>query len=100
MEGISVFFSAMVLACIVEAVLEYVLGIWWQPLSGETRQRVIMAVGLVIGVSLCLVYRVDLMAELGFKAGIPGQILTGMLVGRGADYLHNFWKMLKNVGVK
>jgi len=100
MTGLSVFFSALVLAFIVEALLEYVLGIWWQPMSEEMRTRVIMAVGLAIGVSLCLVYQVNLLAELGLKAGLIGQILTGAIVGRGADYLHNFWKKLKNTGVK
>ncbi len=99
MTGLGVFFSAMVLAFIVEAILEYVLGIWWQPLSGRMRKRVIMAVGLAIGISLCLVYRVDLLAELGFEATIIGQMLTGAIVGRGADYLHNFWKRLRNAGV-
>lgn len=95
MEGFSVFFSALVLAFIVEAVLEYALGIWWKPLSEVLRPKVMMAVGLAAGIALCVVYRVDLLAELGLQASIVGQVLTGALVGRGADYLHNFWKKLK-----
>jgi len=95
MEGLGVFFSALVLAFIVEAILEYVLGIWWKPLSEDLRPRVLMAVGLVIGVALCLCYRVDLLAELGLEPSAIGRVLTGALVGRGADYLHGFWKKLK-----
>ena len=95
MEPIGVFFSALVLAFIVEAVLEYVLGIWWQPLSETVRPKVMMAVGLIIGVALCLVYKVDLLAELGLQASVIGQVLTGALVGRGSDYIHGFWKKIK-----
>lgn len=95
MEGFDVFFSALVLAFIVEAVLEYVLGIWWKPLSEEIRPKVLMAVGLVLGIGLCVSYKVDLLLELGLPASVLGQVLTGALIGRGADYLHGFWKKIK-----
>jgi len=95
MEGFGVFFSALVLAFIVEAVLEYVLGIWWRPLSEEMRPKVLMAVGLALGIALSLAYRVDLLTELGLAPSILGRVLTGALIGRGADYLHGFWKKLK-----
>jgi len=95
MEGFGVFFMALVLAFIVEAALEYIFGIWWKPLSEEMRPKLLMAAGLVLGIALCLVYKVDLLGELGFPAGIVGRILTGALIGRGADYLHGFWKKLK-----
>ena len=95
MESVGVFFSALVLAFIVEALLEYVLGIWWRPLSEELKPKVMMVVGLALGIALCLCYKIDLLAELGLQAHIIGQILTGALVGRGADYLHGFYKKLK-----
>ena len=95
MENIGVFFSALVLAFMVEALLEYVLGIWWQPLSNTVRQRVIMAVGLLIGIGLSVTYKIDLLAELGLRASLIGQILSGALIGRGSDYLHGFWKKIK-----
>lgn len=95
MESVSVFFSALVLAFIVEAVLEYVLGVWWKPLSDVLRPKILMAVGLILGIALCLSYNVDLLAELGLPPSILGQILSGALVGRGAEYLHSFWKRIK-----
>ena len=95
MENLGVFFSALVLAFFVEAILEYVLGIWWKPLTEEIRPKVMMAIGLALGIALCLCYKVDLLAELGLAPGIIGQILSGALIGRGADYLHGFWKKIK-----
>lgn len=94
MQAVGVFFSALVLAFFVEAILEYILGIWWKPLSDTARPKVIMAAGLILGIGLCIGFKVDLLTELGFNAGILGQILTGAIVGRGADYLHKFWKKI------
>lgn len=95
MNGISVFFSAIVLALFVEAILEYVLGIWWKPLTNELRKKVILGVGLALGIALAISYKVDLIAELGLPASVVGQVLSGALIGRGADYLHGFWKKIK-----
>ena len=91
----SVFFLALILSFMVESILEYVLGIWWKPLSEAARPKVLMAVGLVLGVGLCVVFQIDLLSEIGFPPTILGRVLTGALVGRGADYLHSFWKKLK-----
>ena len=85
-------FGALVLAFIVEAVLEYVLGIWWKPLANEVRARVVMVAGLVCGIGLALSYHIDLLEELGLAPSTLGQVLSGALIGRGSDYLHGFWK--------
>ena len=95
MESLGVFFAALVLAFVVEAILEYVLGIWWQPGSDAVRARLIMAVGLILGVAGSLAYKVDLLAELGLQPSVVGQIISGALIGRGSDYLHGFWKKIK-----
>lgn len=102
MEGLGIFFAALVIAFIIEAVLEYVFGIWWKPVPEQLRPRVLMAVGLVFGIALCICYKLDLVAYIGQQFGIAelkptiiGQILTGALVGRGSEFLHSFWKKLK-----
>ena len=86
---------ALVLAAVVEAVLEYVIGVWWVPLANATRQKVVMAVGLVVGVALALSYQVDILAALGLAPSIVGQLVSGALIGRGADYVHGFVKRVK-----
>lgn len=87
--------AAVLLAFFVESLLEYVFGIWWRPGTPEQRAKVLMAVGLVLGIGLALTYRVDLPAELGLSPSIIGQIVTGALIGRGSEYLHAVYKKLK-----
>jgi hypothetical protein len=45
----------------------------------------------VTGIGLALLYRVDLLALFGLEAFHPiaGWILTGILIGRGSNYLHD-----------
>ena len=95
MENLGIFGSALVLAFVVEALLEYVLGTWVVPLKEDVRAKVLMAVGLVLGIGLCLNYKVDLLAEMGLETGRVGQVLTGAIIGRGSEYLHAFYKRLK-----
>lgn len=87
--------AAAILAVVIEALLEYVFGIWWKPFPEELRPKVLMAVGLLLGMGLCLFYRIDLLAELGFAASRLGQILTGALIGRGSDVFHAIVKRIK-----
>lgn len=94
-EVAGAFGVALVLAAVVEAVLEYVMGIWWAPLSNATRQKVVMAIGLIVGIALALSYKVDILAALGLAPSIVGRIVSGALIGRGSDYLHGFWKKVK-----
>ena len=88
--------AAILLAFFVEALLEYVLGIWWRPVAPENRAKVIMAVGMVLGIGLAVIYRVDLPAELGLGPTIIGQVITGAIIGRGSEYLHAFYKRIKS----
>lgn len=48
-------------------------------------------VAAIVGIILCLTYRIDLLAMFGFHAFHPvaGLILTGILVGRGSNYMHD-----------
>lgn len=96
--GIGTFFFALVIALVVEAVLEYVFGIWWRPFNEEHRPKILMAAGLALGIALCLAYKIDLLAELGLPPMVLGQILTGALVGRGSSFLHDFLSKVKPTG--
>ena len=94
-EVAGAFGAALVLAAVVEAVLEYVLGTWFVPLTNAVRQKVVMAVGLVVGIALALSYQVDILAALGLAPSLVGQVVSGALIGRGSDYIHGFVKRVK-----
>jgi hypothetical protein len=48
-------------------------------------------IAALTGIVLCLAYRADALASLNLVAWQPwiGQVITGILVGRGSNYLHD-----------
>jgi len=81
----------LALAFLSESLTEYLFA---GPLASLGRQHYLRYVAALVGVALCLAYRVDLLqASLGLAPGWPplGQALTGLILGRGANYLHDFY---------
>jgi hypothetical protein len=60
-------------------------------LSDYVRDILLRYASALVGIGLCLAYRADLLALAGLTSPTPfvGQILTGLVVGRGANYLHD-----------
>jgi hypothetical protein len=104
-----VFSVALVLAFFVEMLLEYIFGIWWKPLSDEKRPKVLMAFGLLLGIVICLYYKTDLVAAAinllpedllpdgEIAPSTIGYILTGAAIGRGSEWLHQFYNRIKPI---
>lgn len=83
MERIVIF---LMLAFLAESFTEYVFG---QFVEGGIIKYVALAVGVVLSVN----FQADIFAEyFGLVSTIPyfGIVLTGMVLGRGANYLHDF----------
>ena len=55
--------------------------------------RYLKYVASVVGVALCLAYNIDALSDLGLGPRLPyvGQVLTGIMLGRGANYVHDFY---------
>jgi hypothetical protein len=49
-------------------------------------------IAAAVGIALCIAYRVDLLAILGIDSAWPiaGQVVTGLIVGRGSNFVHDF----------
>ncbi len=91
---------ATALAVLVESITEYIGGIWWQPGTNGNRVKFMSALAAVLGVLACLIFQVDLIATLGIKSPFvswPGQILTGLIISRGSDFVHSIFKKMKPV---
>ena len=49
-------------------------------------------VSVLLGVALCIIYRVDLLLYFNLIPPWPwvGSLITGLLIGRGANFVHDF----------
>jgi hypothetical protein len=84
----------LALATIVEALVEFLVapivdGSAW---SQATTDAILRYSAAAAGVALCIIYRADLLALMGLASPVPlaGAIITGLLMGRGANFLHDF----------
>jgi hypothetical protein len=86
------FGAIFVLAVLVEAVMEY-LG---TPIPSKIKPYV----AAVAAIAVCLAYGADLPAALGLPAvAYVGPVVTGLVIGRGSNYLAVIVKRLQIVAV-
>jgi hypothetical protein len=93
------FLLAFALAFIAESMSEYLFAPWldaakarWPGLKAAEPMRY---VALLVGLALALAYRLDVIYEaFGYVAIWPwvGVVITGLVIGRGSNYLHDFWE--------
>lgn len=78
--------SVFALAILVEGIVEYFVS------NPEKAQPWLKYVAAILGILVCVVYKVDLIASLGITTAIPyvGSVITGLVIGRGSNYLNDF----------
>lgn len=59
--------------------------------SVDTSPMWLRYIAMIVGVALAFGYRADLLLMVGFPAVHPlvGIVLTGILIGRGSNYMHD-----------
>lgn len=87
----------MLIALFVEAVVNAVKPIWTR--EGErftVAEYVSMGLGVLLAV-VCKINMLDSVAALEYPAFIAHvlYVLTGVAIGRGADFLYDLWKRLR-----
>ena len=77
----------MLLAVLAEGFVEYIFG-------ELLHERVMLVVSLAVGVVLALLYQVDILLLVKLEAMHPvvGQVLTGFIISRGSNYVHDLSK--------
>ena len=78
------------LAFLAESLTEYLFG---DLLSGP-RARYLKYIACLVGIGLALLYRLDALGPLlglSPRWAYPGQALTGVLLGRGANFVHDIY---------
>lgn len=92
MEAIVIIFIA---AVIVEALLQVVKS--WVPENRTSPGWLWPVSGAVLGMGLCLLGRIDLLSAAGITLTVPvvGELLTGILISRGASFVHDLWDKIR-----
>lgn len=92
MEALAPFAAVFALAFLCESLTEYFFA---EPLEGlGIDTKYLRYVAAVVGVGLALLYGLDALRDfLGLNARIfpLGEVLTGLILGRGANYVHDFY---------
>lgn len=86
LAGISLIIA---LAIIVEALIEY--------FGGSLPSNLKALAGASVGATLCVAYQADGLAALGLVSDVPlvGQVLTGLLIGRGSNVFNDLVSRLR-----
>ncbi len=89
----------IVMAIVVEAVVEYAKSIAHGFTGGKWKTAVTQVGAIVVGVLLCVMFGADLFAVLELTPLWPplGLVLTGIIISRGANYVSDFIKRLQGI---
>ena len=97
MNPVVILSVSFALAFLAESMVEYLFGILIDHIPGAEKFKwLLQYVSAGVGVFLALYYALDLIALIAEMAGgsvgvTPvGQVLSGLAIGRGANYLHQF----------
>ena len=100
------FATILILATLVEGLVEHLVKPLFFPTPNEeeaeedaelvhlrpaARDILLRYVAAIVGILLCFAYHADLLALAGLDSGpaFVGYAITGIVVGRGANYLHD-----------
>ncbi len=92
MEELLILAGSFAIAFLTETLVEYLLGIPMDKFPKLTPFKwLLMYVAGAVGVGLSLFYKLDLLALIMAREGtVIGMVITGLAIGRGSNYLHQF----------
>ncbi len=91
--------AIMALAFLAESLTEYFFSPILETLKIDTKY--LRYVASIVGVALALLYQVDLLQTfLGMDPKVPilSQVFSGIILGRGATYVHDLYSQWINKG--
>lgn len=68
----------------------------WVPVTVSAPEWLWPVTSAVLAVALCVPAGVDVLAVAGITLGAPavGSVLTGVLISRGANFMHDIWSKI------
>lgn len=87
-------YAMLFLAIVIEAVITYA-----KTLFVDRKVQWQIAAAMLLGVGCALAFGIDLFAVAGIPAAVPyvGNILTGVLLSRGSNYMFDLMGQLTNI---
>ncbi len=97
MDGIAL---VLVMAVTAEALVEYGKNIGKAIVAGEVKTAITQLSAMLISFLLCFLVEADFYSVLGVTFAWPwvGNLLTGILTSRGANFVSDFFGKLQGVG--
>ena len=88
------FLILFIFAILVEAIINMTIG------DIATPKWVKKVASIVLGIGVCIVYKVGLIALLGVEGGIPvvDYVATGIIISRGSNFLSDLLTRIKSGG--
>jgi hypothetical protein len=94
MNQVTALAGILLLATLTESLVEYLIA----PVADGLKESkpwhtlILRYIAALVGIALCAVYRADLLAMLGLVSPWPwvGWVVTGFIIGRGANFVHDF----------
>lgn len=82
----------LIAALVCEALMETIKTIYEQ---GKVNWNRVLAI--LLGILVCMAFNIDLFTLLGFVSSVPfiGTILTGIMISRGANFVHDLFKIIQ-----
>lgn len=92
------FAQLMLLAFVAtEGVVEYLLGTIFEKFAKLTPYSwVLKYVSALVGIGLAFFYRLDAISLVGLPVSPVGTIITGVFVGRGANFINDLFELIKS----
>ena len=92
MNELLVLAGVLAIAFLIETLTEYIFGTPMDKIPKLAPYKwLLMYIAAIWGVGMCLFYKLDLISLIIQQdATVVGIVLTGLAVGRGSNYLHQF----------
>ncbi|RLI83491.1 MAG: hypothetical protein DRP01_09025 [Archaeoglobales archaeon] len=92
MELSQIIALSFALAFLAESMVEYLFGKLFDHIGALVKLKwALMYVAAGVGVGLAWFYQLDLLSIIsGGDPTVPGVVLSGLILGRGANFLHDF----------
>ena len=83
----------IIIAILIEAIWENIKMIWQ-----NGKLSIDMIGSLVLSILVCILTRADIFPILGIAIVVPfiGNVLTGIIVSRGANFIHDLFTKIQN----